>query len=244
MEDDDVEIIMPLTINKYHGCIYLRKDQNSVKYTGEFRNKSNKRLNERFDSFDEGFDWIKLQNELEGNEKVKNIIYKRGEEYQCTLTQDVIMLFDEEDIRLVQSHIWYTNTGYACTKMIGLNGDSTTFRFHTMLIGYPPNGYVTDHKDRNRANNKNSNLRFVTIQTNALNKKTPKHNTSGMKGVTMNTAKSCWVTTWTDENKVKGHKRFSITELGDEEAKRQAIEYRKMIETTLPHYIEALQYEK
>lgn len=63
MEDDDVEIIMPLTINKYHGSVSIRKASKSVKYRGEFRSNSKKNIYAAFDSFEEGFDWIKLQPE-------------------------------------------------------------------------------------------------------------------------------------------------------------------------------------
>lgn len=246
MEDDeDVEVIMPLTINKYHGSVFLRTDSKSVKYRGIFESNSTKKLRGTFDSFEKGFEWIKVQNELEGNEKVKNIICKRGNEYQCLLTDDVVMRFDADDIGLVHAHIWHAHYGYACTNILGLNGDATGYSFHTLLIGYPPEGQVIDHKDRNRANNKDSNLRFVTPRVNNINIGTQKNNTSGTRGVRRYQDNRCngWLVSWRDENGKARTKYFSILELGEEGAERQAIEFRKMIETTLAHYIEGFEYE-
>ena len=82
MNDDDVEIIMPLTINKYHGSVVLRTDCISARYKAIFTNDvTGKRTTPTFDTFEKGFEWIKHMNELEGNTKVKNIICRRGEEY-------------------------------------------------------------------------------------------------------------------------------------------------------------------
>ena len=43
--------------------------------------------------------------------------------------------------------------------------------------------YEIDHIDRNRSNNKISNLRLVTAQENQFNYSIPRHNTSGYLGV-------------------------------------------------------------
>jgi hypothetical protein len=40
-----------------------------------------------------------------------------------------------------------------------------------------------DHKDGNTYDNRKENLRVCTEQENAMNKRTPKNNTSGVKGV-------------------------------------------------------------
>jgi uncharacterized protein YxeA len=40
---------------------------------------------------------------------------------------------------------------------------------HHFVIGQPPEGYVTDHVDRNKLNNTRENLRHVTVSQNAIN---------------------------------------------------------------------------
>jgi hypothetical protein len=51
---------------------------------------------------------------------------------------------------------------------------------------------IIDHKDRNRSNNRISNLRRATTQLNAVNSGIPSHNKSGAKGVSWIKAKGKW----------------------------------------------------
>lgn len=246
--DDVVQVIMPSSITKYQGCVYRRTDTKTMRYKAAFTSENTKkRKSVMFDTFDAGFSWVKEQNQLENNNRVKNIIYKTGNEYECELTNGIRMLFDGEDIGLVQSHTWFaTSHGYVRTSIRGSDGVETEPSFHAMLIGEPPEGLHTDHKDRNKANNKKTNLRFATVQINMLNRGVSNNNTSGTKGVYLhvtNNTRNAWIAKCVDENGHEDRKYFSIPELGDEEAKRQAIAYRKMKEETLLHYIEALQYE-
>lgn len=50
-----------------------------------------------------------------------------------------------------------------------------------------------DHENRNRADNRISNLRLATDGENMYNTTTPKNNTSGVKGVAWNERKGKWV---------------------------------------------------
>ena len=52
---------------------------------------------------------------------------------------------------------------------------------------------LVDHKDRDRSNDKLSNLRFVTDHQNAHNMSIGKRNTSGRKGVSWSSRRSHWV---------------------------------------------------
>ena len=58
-------------------------------------------------------------------------------------------------------------------------------KMHHAILGKPPQGYVVDHINGNRLDNRRCNLRFVTHQQNAFN--TRKHRvengTSRFKGV-------------------------------------------------------------
>lgn len=63
----------------------------------------------------------------------------------------------------------------------GINGKIV--RLHNFLFGKVPEGLEWDHIDRDPLNNKRSNLRLVRHSENMRNKKVPKNNKSGTKGV-------------------------------------------------------------
>lgn len=88
------------------------------------------------------------------------------------------MLCDLEDWEKLKEFTWTKDEwGYASASIHGKRK-----KFHTEVMGRK-NGYVVDHGDRNKLNNKKSNLRFLTKAGNAVNSKLSKNNTSGIKGV-------------------------------------------------------------
>lgn len=88
------------------------------------------------------------------------------------------MLCDIEDWDKLKGYTWRMNKqGYASAAI-----NKRQKRFHVKVMGRK-NGYVIDHKDRDKLNNQRNNLRFVTKSGNAVNSKLSKNNTSGVKGV-------------------------------------------------------------
>ena len=73
------------------------------------------------------------------------------------------------------------------TIHLRINGKSKLFKLHRLLailyLPNPDNLPVVDHIDRNRLNNDLSNLRWVTISTNAINCKLRKTNTTGYRHI-------------------------------------------------------------
>jgi hypothetical protein len=61
-----------------------------------------------------------------------------------------------------------------------------------MFNGEIPEGYEIDHKDRNGMNNEISNLRLATSSQNKYNRGINKNNSSGVTGVTWDSARSLW----------------------------------------------------
>lgn len=59
-----------------------------------------------------------------------------------------------------------------------------------LSYGYLPK--MVDHKDRNKLNNKPSNLREIDKRGNSLNSKIRSDNTSGVKGVSFSKSNSKW----------------------------------------------------
>ena len=83
-------------------------------------------------------------------------------------------LIDLEDIDKVKKYRWCLHNGYAKNNDIGV--------LHRFIISCPE-GMEVDHINRNRLDNRKSNLRVVTHQQNNMNKGVTKSNTSGYPGV-------------------------------------------------------------
>ena len=72
----------------------------------------------------------------------------------------------DADMAWLDKHHWYlANTGYAMTN---INKKRTLM--HHLLLGKPEKGTVTDHINRDKLDNRKSNLRFCTISQNNANR--------------------------------------------------------------------------
>lgn len=61
------------------------------------------------------------------------------------------------------------------------------------VIMNPPVGMEVDHINRNKLDNRRSNLRICTHAENLANRIKPRNNTSGYKGVVWNKSRSKWL---------------------------------------------------
>lgn len=120
------------------------------------------------------------------------------------LTQGHYALVDNEDFEWLNSYKWhYGASGYAIRKQ-WLKEDKRyiTIWMHR-LINDTPQGYETDHVDRNKLNNQRDNLRSATRSQNAFNVGLRPNNTSGHIGVSWNKQKHKWDSyIWKDSKKV------------------------------------------
>jgi len=88
-------------------------------------------------------------------------------ERPITLLHGESTIIDSDDFDLVSQHRWYLNNGYAVAR---IGGKPTCM--HVFLIGRAPNGHHTDHINRNKLDNRRSNLRIVTAAENLRNRRT------------------------------------------------------------------------
>ncbi len=93
------------------------------------------------------------------------------------LTKNMTAIIDDEDYERVNSLSWYFNGRYAARKENG-----KTILLHRFIIK-PKKGFVTDHINGDRLDNRKANLRVCTQSQNRANSKRSTNNKSGYKGV-------------------------------------------------------------
>lgn len=91
-------------------------------------------------------------------------------------------LVDTEDYEELNQYKWSLSShGYA-SRPITVDGKKTSVSMHRQ-INKTPDGFQTDHINRNRLDNRKENLRTVTWSENQLNTGLRTDNTSGEKGI-------------------------------------------------------------
>lgn len=117
----------------------------------------------------------------------------------------------------------------------GLKCEGKSYKGHRVvweIVNGPiPPKMIIDHINMNKSDNRISNLRLVDDGLSARNRPMQKSNTSGVVGVTRITPDPIniyWRARWCPETGVRKHKDFSVNTLGEEEAFKQACEYRKL----------------
>ena len=135
-----------------------------------------------------------------------------------------IVYIDIEDIEKVNNIKWGINEGYAYNYTYG-----AMHRYILNLERTPQNeNEYVDHINRNRLDNRKSNLRLVDNSINQKNKKCQSNNTSGIPGVRKmytNTSEG-WIAKVSMQNKTRITKFFASNKYGDEIAKELAIAWR------------------
>jgi|GEM_PF-800030 len=122
---------------------------------------------------------------IEANKKYNT--YDLSGEYGIgwTTNKNDKFYFDLEDYYLIKNFTWITGSdGY----VVGTK-NRIGFRMHRFIINVPDNIQI-DHINRNRKDNRKTNLRFATNQLNSFNQSKRYDNKSGIIGV-------CW---WERDN--------------------------------------------
>ena len=97
--------------------------------------------------------------------------------------------FDLEDYNKIKDYYWFQNdAGYIVTTLKKINGKQKRIRMHNFLMGE----FDIDHRNNNKADNRNSNLRQATVSQNIMNRATRQDNSSGCTGVYWNKQKNKW----------------------------------------------------
>lgn len=97
-------------------------------------------------------------------------------------------IVDDKDYDNLCAFSWFMSAkGYAIRT--GRKGEDSTVYMHRSILG-KKDGFVSDHINCNRLDNRNRNLRLATLSENQYNRKRTENNKSGLKGVYRN--KGMW----------------------------------------------------
>lgn len=142
------------------------------------------------------------------NNRPRRPIRIDGETAFITLSAGFVAMIDAADVHLVDGHNWSAlkhpnrHTCYAMRRGSAAGEKFRNVQMHRILMGFPE-GFQVDHIDGNGLNNRRSNLRLATHSENQRNSKTPKSNTSGIKGVSWAANVNKWKATISFDNKQK-----------------------------------------
>lgn len=79
--------------------------------------------------------------------------------------QSLPVLIDDDDATRCHLFGWYLDTSNGYVR----RNQQPAIYLHHFVLGHPPEGLMTDHKDRNKLNNQKHNLHHVTRIINAQN---------------------------------------------------------------------------
>ena len=98
-------------------------------------------------------------------------------------------IIDLDNINLIKQYRWYfdKSSGYICARLT----DRKIIGIHRFLLNPDKTEHI-DHINRNKLDNKKSNLRICSNQENAFNTNLNSKNTSGHKGVWYDKARNKW----------------------------------------------------
>jgi hypothetical protein len=102
-------------------------------------------------------------------------------------------IIDDDDYDMCSMHRWVFDGGYATRMKQSNTGDRKwhKIRMHRLINSTPP-GFVTDHINHNKLDNRKCNLRAVTQLENLQNKPMYKNNKSGQKNISMHKKTNKW----------------------------------------------------
>ena len=114
------------------------------------------------------------------------------DEYGVLNINGTEFLFDIEDLTIINSRNWYVDKdGYLASSYI-YAGRRCFAMFHRIVMNAKP-GQTVDHINRNRNDNRKSNLRCCSHFENNLNRGLRSTNKSGVIGVYYDNKRNKWI---------------------------------------------------
>jgi hypothetical protein len=147
-------------------------------------------------------------------------------EVEIELSNGEKALIDEEDYIFLSEFTWTkTKFGYAST-IKQIKNKKYCLYMHQLVLGKAPKGFVIDHINRNRLDNRRKNLRYVTITQNSMNRTSErKRKNSDYKGVFPSCSGKRWKARITFNKKVYNLGSFGTAEEAAEAYNEAAKEF-------------------
>jgi len=113
---------------------------------------------------------------------------------EIPLTRGYIAVVDDDDFESLSKHRWYFQAGYAKRgKKVEGRVNAKVVPMHREILGMlPGDERVVDHIDGDGLNNRRSNLRICTVHENNRNRRLPRINKCGYKGVRKSSNGKWW----------------------------------------------------
>lgn len=120
--------------------------------------------------------------------------------YGIIYSNDSPFYFDSEDKHYLDGRYWYSDVYGYLTHCYVENGKNHYIKFHRLVMS-ASDGEFVDHIDRNKNNNRKTNLRICKHIENDRNKGIISTNTSGITGVRYDKSRKKWVASITNNGK-------------------------------------------
>jgi hypothetical protein len=119
-------------------------------------------------------------------------------------------MVDDDDYEELNQYKWSLSQNGYVTRAMQVEGKFIRFLMHR-LVNKTTEKLVTDHINRNKLDNRKSNLRSVTYAVNRLNTGLNSNNVSGLKRLSWNDTHKVWAIKIVKETKLERHVVYNKT---------------------------------
>lgn len=110
------------------------------------------------------------------------------------LTQGKVTIVDDEDYEYLMQWSWHYAAGGYAARGYRVKGSRSVQKIYMhRLLHKTPEGFDTDHENRNKLDNQKHNLVTKTRSANNVNAGPQKNSKSGYRGVSWDKQKNKWV---------------------------------------------------
>lgn len=102
------------------------------------------------------------------------------------------VLVDDEDYAWLSQWKWRRGTNGYAVRSTCYEKQPSSIAMHRAILNFPPKPLEVDHINRNRLDNRRSNLRIVEKAVNLRNRGLSKNNWSGVKGICWDKTREKW----------------------------------------------------